>query len=415
LVRFDFEKEFLPLWAITVRPHAETATNETNMNEEQLLLQSIKDYAIFRLDPEGYIRSWNEGARHLKGYTAEEIIGKHFSIFYTEQDKKEQKPEKVLITAAKEGKYEEEDWRVRKDGSLFWANVLITRLVDEEGRLVGFAKVTRDLTDRRAAEEKLIRSEQRYRLMATALEKANTELEQSNKELEQFAYVVSHDLKEPLRKISTFSSFLLSGHTQELSPPAQRHLEKIVDASRRMNGMIEDILALSTLSQPREKQRTSLDALLKEVIENLEVRIKEKGATIEYDHLPDLNVIPSQISQLFQNLLANALKFSREGVPPRVHITHNLVHTPPPADPRVEKAEQYLQLRFEDNGIGFKQEEADKIFGLFQRLHPRASYEGSGLGLAICKKVVVNHGGAISAESKPGKGSCFIVTLPYVV
>lgn len=395
--------------------YSETGTNETRMNEEQLLLQSIKDYAIFRLDTDGYIRSWNEGARHLKGYSAEEIIGKHFSIFYTEQDKKDQKPERELVIATREGKYEEEGWRLRKDGTLFWAHVLITRLVDEDGKLVGFAKVTQDLTEHKVAEDKLLKSEQRYRLMATALEKANRELAHSNKELEQFAYVVSHDLKEPLRKISTYSSILLTAQTQELSEAARRNMEKIVDASQRMNSMIEDILALSTLSQTHEKKRTSLAALLKETLDLLEVRIKEKGAVIECDHLPEANVIPSQMGQLFQNLLSNALKFSKENVPPRIRVAHALVHTPPAAVPAVAKAEQYLQLRFEDNGIGFNSEDSEKIFGLFQRLHPRMTYEGSGLGLAICKKVVVNHGGAISAESEPGKGAVFTVTLPYLL
>lgn len=385
------------------------------MNEEQLLLQSIKDYAIFRLDPEGYIRSWNEGAHHLKGYTAEEIIGQHFSVFYTEEDKQAGKPARVLATATREGRYEEEGWRVCKDGSRFWANVLITRLLDDKGKLVGFAKVTRDLTEKMKAAESLKRSEQRYRLLATALEKANTELANSNKELEQFAYVVSHDLKEPLRKITTFSSLLLTANSRELPEATQRNIEKIADAARRMNGMIEDILALATLSQHRDKEKVSLDVLLKEALENLEVRIREKGATVEYDHLPELAVVPSQISQLFQNLLANALKFSKEGVPPRLRISHTVLHTPPIAVPEVRKAEQYLQIRFEDNGIGFEPEKAATIFGLFQRLHPRSVYEGSGLGLAICKKVVVNHGGAISAESSPGKGSCFIITLPYVV
>ena len=128
-----------------------------------------------------------------------------------------------------------------------------------------------------------------------------------------------------------------------------------------------------------------------------------------------LKVIPSQIGQLFQNLLANALKFSKEGVPPHLRISHTVVPTPPVSVPAVKKAEQYLQIRFEDNGIGFEPEQAGKVFGLFQRLHPRATYEGSGLGLAICKKVVVNHGGAISAESYPGKGATFTVTLPYTV
>ena len=141
----------------------------------------------------------------------------------------------------------------------------------------------------------------------------------------------------------------------------------------------------------------------------------EKGATIECDHLPELSVIPSQMSQLFQNLLANALKFSKEGVAPRIRVWHSVVHTPPVAVPEVRKAEQYLQIHFEDNGIGFDPEQAATIFGLFQRLHPRSVYEGTGLGLAICKKVVVNHGGAIGAVSSPGKGACFTVTLPYIV
>jgi PAS domain S-box-containing protein len=390
------------------------AEEKLKRSEERyrLLVEQVEDYGIFMLDTEGNIVSWNEGAARINGYGASEILGKNFSIFYPREDLISQKPKWELEIAAKEGKYEEEGWRIRKNGNRFWTNVVITAIYDDEGKLFGYAKVTRDLTERKKAETELRESFEKHRLLAEELQLTNNQLVEANKQLEQFASIASHDLKEPLRKIITFSDLLLNDEESKLSEQGEKNFSKVIESARRMSRMIEDILSFSFLVQKQEFQTISLQAVLDETLELLDEPIKEKNALISSDNLPQLKVIPSQIRQLFQNLISNSLKFSRRDVQPNLSITHQFINGKQITQHGIKSEVDYLQIRFEDNGIGFDQKDREKIFELFKRLHTRNEYSGTGIGLAIVKKIVENHDGFISAESSQQQGAGFIILLP---
>jgi signal transduction histidine kinase len=238
------------------------------------------------------------------------------------------------------------------------------------------------------------------------------ELQRSVEQLQEFAAIASHDLKEPLRKIGLFSNIIMTTDWDSLPEGAKRNLQKISEASLRMQKLIEGVLSYSAINAQVQKETVSLEALLQEAISNLEYVISETGAIITSDGLPEASVIPLQVQQLFQNLLSNSLKFSRKLVSPRIQLTHAVVLAEEVQEEMLSPAKKYLQIKITDNGIGFNNEAAEKIFALFQRLHNRSDFEGSGIGLAICKRIAENHGGSITASSEPGKGAVFTILLP---
>jgi PAS domain S-box-containing protein len=378
----------------------------------RLLVEQVKDYGIFMLDTKGNITSWNEGASRINGYKADEILGKNFSIFYPEEDVVARKPERELAIAAEVGKYEEEGWRIRKDGGRFWVGVVITAIYNEEGELYGFAKVTRDLTERKKAEIELQESFEKHKLLAEELRQTNFQLLEVNKQLEQFASIASHDLKEPLRKIITFTDLLLNDKETHLSEIGQRNFSKVIASSRRMARMIEDVLAFASLTERQGFEIVSLQQILEETAEILDDDIREKNATIHSDHLPQIKANPSQMRQLFQNLISNSLKFSKKDELPDISITCKIISGKDIGEVGVKPEINYLQLCFEDNGIGFDKKDTQKIFQLFKRLHTRDEYAGTGIGLAVVKKIVENHEGFITAESNREKGAAFKILLP---
>lgn len=302
----------------------------------------------------------------------------------------------AMAASFRTGHYECE-FRYQIDGNekMLWAK---GRVVFEEGKPVRMIGTVQDVTERKRIEESL-------------LEKT-IELQKSNASLQEFASVASHDLKEPLRKIVTFSDLLLVKDEDKLSPQGKGYLQKITDAAGRMKALIDDILAYSALSGKEPKEKVSLYHLVQEVLSTLEVPIKERTAEVSLSRLPDALVYPGQLMQLFQNLLSNSLKFFREGKPLRICITHDFKKPGQINSFAVQKAPRYLQIDISDNGIGFNNEASEKIFGLFSRLHSKSTYEGTGLGLAICRKVAENHGGVIYAHSTPGEGATFTVLLP---
>ncbi len=351
-------------------------------------IENIKDYAIVMLDKHGKIVTWNSGAETIKGYQASEIIGQNMGIFYTSEDKARRHPEELLKVAAENGRLEDEGWRVRKDGSRFLADVVITALKDEKGALRGFIKVTRDVTKERKNDE--------------ALKIYTKALEASNRDLHDFIFVASHDLQEPLRKIESFGNFLREEAGPVLTPVTAGYLSRIQDAAKRMSVLIDDLLQLTRITtKAKPFELVDLSEIIKEVCSDLETKLKETGGNIDFGELPKLEADPAQMRQLFQNLISNALKYHKPNVPPLVKL-----------EGETDISAGLCRIRVIDNGIGFHQKYAGKIFNIFQRLHDKEEYEGTGIGLAICKKVVERHGGTITATSQLGEGALFEITLP---
>ena len=355
------------------------------------MLGEIEDYAIIFLNREGLITQWNKGAEKIKGFSSQEVLGRHFDMFYPQEDRVAGLPKRLLNEAAEKGKVLHEGWRIRKDGSLFWASVVITALHDEKGDIVGFSKVTRDLTERKHAEDMLHRK--------------NKELERINQELSSFAYIASHDLQEPLRKIQTFLSRIAEMEKDNLSEKSRDYFKRIENAGQRMQQLIEDLLSYSR-ARPDESKMEDVDlkSILKDVLKNLSQSIEEKNATVSLDQLPVIKGLRFQLQQLFTNLISNALKFSKADTPPALAV--RMLESEPCGD------KNCFHIVVEDNGIGFEDEYKEKIFELFQRLHGRSEYAGTGIGLAIVKKIVENHHGNIYATSIPSVGSQFHLLLP---
>ncbi|MBI2201214.1 MAG: hypothetical protein HYU43_04660, partial [Armatimonadetes bacterium] len=275
-----------------------------------------------------------------------------------------------------------------------------TVLLDLYGRPIGVVGNVRNITERKQAEE--------------VLRRQTEELQRSNAELEQFAYVASHDLREPLRKIQAFSDRLQLTMGSKIDERERDYLERMRGAAERMQTLINDLLAFSRITTRAQPfVQVDLNQVMREVLSDLEVSVEQTGGRVEVGNLPTIEAEPTQMRQVLQNLLSNGLKFHRPEEPPLVRIYSSLLPAPSlNLDGRGALGNEFYQILVQDNGIGFEEQYLDRIFTLFQRLHGREDYEGTGMGLALCRKIVERHAGHITAKSKPGKGSTFIVTLP---
>lgn len=252
--------------------------------------------------------------------------------------------------------------------------------------------------------------EEKVKERTEELLRSNQALETSNTELAQYASVASHDLQEPLRKIATFSRIIQERFLNS-SSEAEQFMEKVIFSSERMRILINDLLNYSKLSAVSHFTKTNMNELLHGVIADLELSAKEKNADIRISPLPDAEVIPGQIRQVFQNLLSNALKFAKKNCTPMIRI-HGEKIAQKGFNAIPDEEGHFLRLYFEDNGIGFDEKYAEKIFTIFQRLHRREEYEGTGIGLAIVKKIIDNHSGILTAKSKTDTGTTFIIIIP---
>lgn len=363
------------------------------------MIEEVDDYAILLMDKSGIIQNWNRGAEKIKGYKDYEIIGKSFQLFYLPEDRESGLPQKLINEAYRTGKALQEGWRVRKDGTRFWGSTVITALHDTNNNVIGFSKVTRDLTDKKRAEDKI--------------NQYAKELEFQNRELEQFAYIAAHDMKEPLRKIQFYSDYIYE-HSGQLPEKVKDYLARSIQAAARMKSLIEDLLSYSKASSISQSQEAvDLNDLVKEVITANRETIENYNAVVEVEALPVVQAVPFQFVQLFDNLLNNSLKYRHPDRAP--HIKISAEQLPSATSPVSEhKNSCFYKISFEDNGIGFDPSYGVKIFDLFQRLHTQSDYTGSGVGLAICKKIIQNHQGFIQAKGELDEGAVFEVYIPCV-
>jgi PAS domain S-box-containing protein len=358
----------------------------------RLIVTGMTDYAIFMLDPEGHVVSWNAGAQRIKGYRAEEILGRHFSQFYSKEDVALGKPTDELRIAAQEGRCEDEGWRIRKDGTRFWANAVITALRDESGRLRGFGKVTRDMTERKEIEERL--EQQRGQLA-----RSNAELIEINKELESFSYSVSHDLRAPLRSIDGFSHALLEDCADKLTEAGQDYLNRIRAATQRMGMLIDDLLNLSRITRGEiHLEDLNISDLVRSILDSLERMHPDRRIEFKIDEGLQVQADQRLLRVALENLLNNAWKFTSKCPLARIDFGKT----------NANGASAYF---IRDNGAGFDPAYADRLFGAFQRLHTVAEFPGTGVGLATVQRIIRRHGGQIWAEGAVDRGATFFFTL----
>lgn len=371
--------------------HEKEITNALALSENQLLeAQGIAHIGSYEWDIQGLKTTISTPEIH-RIFEMEHLD--KFEVFMNHVHKDDvQMVHDAIAESFKTGKYHCVYRYVRNNKEkIIWSQGVVTNVDGVPTTMVG---TVQDVTIIKTMEAEL-------------REKAN-ELEKSNERLQEFAAIASHDLKEPLRKISLFSSKVLLAEKEMLSENSNMALTKIVDSAVRLQKMIEEILAFSFFSSSQQKESVSLESLIVEVKELLSETIRDKEAIITTDQLPQITVIAPQIKQVFQNLISNALKFSKPDEKPVITITHAFESAGDIAPGDEEK----LLIYFRDNGIGFDDKEQAKIFGLFYRLHDKSTFEGTGLGLSISQKILENHGGRISATSTPGKGSTFILELP---
>jgi len=365
--------------------------------------------AIISRSLDGIIWTWNAAAERIYGYSAEEAVGQPITILVPENGNAE--PDMFIDKICKGERVESyETVRVTKDGRNINVAITLSPFRDAHGDVIGISTIVRDITERKRIEAELAayreRLEELVERRTRELTRANNQLkvltqdlQRSNRDLEQFAYIASHDLQEPLRQIIGFTQFLDERYRPNLDETAQELMGFIVDGGHRMQVLIQDLLMFSRVGRSEKPpQPTNLEDILDDVMQNLKTRIDENGAVITHDPLPTLKADASQLAQVFQNLITNALKF-RGVQPPQIHIG-------------ARKQDGFWEFYVRDNGIGFKQQFADRIFNLFQRLQSHKDYPGTGIGLPICKRVIEWHGGKIWAQSAPGEGATFYFTLP---
>ncbi|HKN71710.1 MAG TPA: PAS domain S-box protein [Terriglobales bacterium] len=363
---------------ITERKRAE------EVRERLAAVVESSDDAIIGKTLDGVITTWNHGAEKVFGYSASEAVGKPMQMLVPPERANE---EADILARVERGESVEhfETVRVRKDGKGIDVSVTISPIRDSSGAIVGVSKVARDISERKRAEQRL----------ADKVE----ELARSNRDLEQFAYAASHDLQEPLRMVASYTQLLAERYGGKLDENADKFLGYAREGALRMQVLIRDLLTFSRVVQAGvPRKNVDCDVALEEALQSLTAAIEESGAVVTHTALPNVWADQTQIAQVFQNLIGNAIKF-HNGAPPQCAVS-------------AEKSGCNWLFSVSDNGIGIAPEYAENIFVVFQRLHARTEYPGNGIGLAICKKIIEHYGGTIWVESEVGEGSTFKFTLP---
>ncbi len=341
----------------------------------------------------GKLLETNPAFQQMLGYTAEEL--RNLSVLdltYPADLEDEVRAVRTAISAQPPSYFQSEKRYIHRNGWPIWGRLTLSFITDNQGQPRYGLAVVENITEQKRSQEQL---------KAYA-----AELERSNRELQDFAYIASHDLQEPLRKIRAFGDRLQSRYHEQLDEHGRDYLERMQRAVTRMQTLIQDLLTYSRVTTKAQPfMPVELNVVVREVLSDLETRLEEVGGQVEVVNLPTIEADRTQMQQLFQNLISNALKFHKAGQAPLVTIAAEML-------PEPTHGTQFCQITVQDNGIGFDEKYLERIFGVFQRLHGRVSYEGSGIGLAICRKIVERHGGRLTARSKVGEGATFIVILP---
>jgi len=367
------------------RESADAARPGSMEERFRALVSSVKDYAIFMLDPSGRIETWNAGAERTKGYTADEIVGQHMSRFYTPEDLERRLPATLLAQAEREGRVESEGWRVRKDGTRFWADVVITALVDDCGKLMGYAKVTRDLTERLRAQEEqlwLAHAEEAVRLR------------------DEFLSIAAHELRTPLSAVQLQLQGLLE-RPEGLDPRIRSRVERACRSGERLVALVDtlmDVSRITTGSFNLAPSRFDLTVAVQEVVERFREHATRAGSTVTLrsDGVLDGRWDRLRIEQVITNLLTNALKYAA-GTP--VEIT-------------LSGTEHDVMVTVSDGGPGIPESAQERIFLRFERAAPMRNFGGLGLGLYVARQIVEAHGGEIQLDRLRPKGAHFVIRLP---
>lgn len=392
----EVDRLLLGLIEVTDVKLAEKEKHRTEKNYLELKEKSLDGYARTNMD--GRFLEVNKAFENLTGYTQEELLGMTYSDITPEKwHAEEEKMVKKLYRNEFTPLYEKE--YVKKDGTIVPIELRAYLIEERDDRPAGMWAFVRDITIRKKTEKDL-------KIYAK-------NLENSNKALEEFVYFASHDLQEPLRKIKTFGGMLSELIGGKLDETGKDYLDRMVNASDRMRHLIKNLLNYSEISKKPEKSDfVDLNIVLNNVLSNLYVLIEKSGSIIQIDNLPGIYADPTQMLQLFQNLLTNAIKFQHAGSIPHVVVGFSVIDMPDETASNINVPHTYYEIFVRDNGIGIDNKHIKDIFSPFHRLHARLEYEGVGMGLAICKKIVERHGGTISAENNPEGGATFKVILP---
>ncbi|WP_121357687.1 ATP-binding protein [Flavisolibacter nicotianae] len=396
-----------------IRPEmaAQKALEESVRNFQTLVMQAPVGMCIFKGE-ELFIEIANDNFQFVANKNTAAMVGKRVAEVFPEAQN--QGFDNMLLTVLQTRqplKGKEVEIVQEREGSArtIFVDFTIQPLFEGDGTVNRIMCVAIDVTDKVLAKKTLQESEEE---LASRVAERTKELERKNKELEEFTYVSSHDLQEPLRKIKMFREMIRERDYEHLSAFSKEKFDKIGESVDRMSRSLKDLLNFASLDKEENTEKVDLNPIIENVKNDLELIIEQKKATVICDKLPSINAIPLQIHQLFYNLINNALKFSNPDTPPRITIKWESNGVDPQQEVTVVPAKEYCTISVSDNGIGFAQQNAAKIFGMFQRLHARSAYEGTGVGLALCKKIAQNHGGSIWVESSPGQGAKFSVLLP---
>jgi PAS domain S-box-containing protein len=360
-----------------------------------LFIEQIKDYAIFATDTNGIITAWNSGAERLKGYREDEILGQFYGILHPYEYQKSGLPEKELETTLKNGSFETEDWRKRKDDSLFWAKVTLTAIFDKKGKHIGYTKITGDITRQKELQDKLAERQQH------ALENKNKELQKTNMDLDTFIYTASHDLRSPIINIEGLMSLLKEEliETNSYSEETEQYVQRVINSVERFKRTIDELTNISRLQKDFEQKPSDEILIIQDVYEEIMADLYQSPelnpCTISTDFkVHQLRFSRKNFRSILYNLISNAIKYQSPDRDCVIHI-HSILEEP------------YVVLSIKDNGLGMSERHQEQLYTMFRRFHNHV--EGSGIGLFMVKRILDNAGGKIEVESQEGGGTEFKV------